>query len=95
MVSVAKSFEAPIKVVFPRDFLTNGIFASEMAMLGLGDIVIPGIFVAMLLRFDVSLQRNGSRFYFYTGYLAYIFGLLTTFIVMHIFKHAQVSISYY
>ena len=39
MVSVAKSFDAPIKLVFPKN-----IFASEyqFSMLGLGDIVIPG-----------------------------------------------------
>ncbi len=42
MVTVAKSFEAPIKLVFPQDLLENGLNASNMAMLGLGDIVIPG-----------------------------------------------------
>ena len=50
MVTVAKSFEAPIKLVFPQDLLENGLAAKNMAMLGLGDIVIPGIFVALLLR---------------------------------------------
>lgn len=76
MVTVAKSFEAPIKrichicflillscivislnfvvfsVVFPQDLLENGIAASNFAILGLGDIVVPGIFIAFLLRFD-------------------------------------------
>ena len=42
MVTVAKSFEAPIKLVFPQDLLENGLGATNMAMLGLGDIVIPG-----------------------------------------------------
>jgi len=41
MVTVAKSFEAPIKLVFPQDLLANGFNASNFAMLGLGDIVIP------------------------------------------------------
>uniref|UniRef100_A0A3B4ZSF2 Histocompatibility (minor) 13 n=1 Tax=Stegastes partitus TaxID=144197 RepID=A0A3B4ZSF2_9TELE len=53
MVTVAKSFEAPIKLVFPQDLLEKGLNASNFAMLGLGDIVIPGIFIALLLRFDV------------------------------------------
>jgi len=53
MVTVAKSFEAPIKLVFPQDFLEKGVFGTQFAMLGLGDIVIPGIFIALLLRFDV------------------------------------------
>ncbi len=53
MVTVAKSFEAPIKLVFPQDFLEKGVYGTHFAMLGLGDIVIPGIFIALLLRFDV------------------------------------------
>ena len=40
-------------VVFPQDLLENGLAATNFAMLGLGDIVIPGIFIALLLRFDV------------------------------------------
>ena len=55
MVFVAKSFEAPIKLIFPQDLLELGMNAKNFAMLGLGDIVIPGIFVALMLRFDVQL----------------------------------------
>ncbi|XP_007906842.1 minor histocompatibility antigen H13 isoform X2 [Callorhinchus milii] len=93
MVTVARSFEAPIKLVFPQDFLEKGLAASNFAMLGLGDIVIPGIFIALLLRFDVSLKKN-SRTYFYTSFLAYIFGLGLTIFVMHTFKHAQPALLY-
>ncbi|XP_030623312.1 minor histocompatibility antigen H13 isoform X1 [Chanos chanos] len=93
MVTVAKSFEAPIKLVFPQDLLERGLDASNFAMLGLGDIVIPGIFIALLLRFDVSLKKN-SRTYFYTSFLAYIFGLGLTIFVMHTFKHAQPALLY-
>ncbi|ORX74090.1 hypothetical protein DL89DRAFT_253979 [Linderina pennispora] len=51
MVSVAKNFDAPIKVVFPKELLpADG--ALKFTMLGLGDIVVPGIFVALCLRFD-------------------------------------------
>ncbi|XP_054644307.1 minor histocompatibility antigen H13 isoform X3 [Dunckerocampus dactyliophorus] len=93
MVTVAKSFEAPIKLVFPQDLLEKGMDASNFAMLGLGDIVIPGIFIALLLRFDVSLKKN-SRTYFYSSFLAYIFGLGLTIFVMHTFKHAQPALLY-
>ncbi|KAJ6655871.1 hypothetical protein lerEdw1_004641 [Lerista edwardsae] len=48
-----------------------------------------GIFIALLLRFDLSLKKN-SHTYFYTSFLAYIFGLGLTIFIMHIFKHAQV-----
>lgn len=93
MVTVAKSFEAPIKLVFPQDLLVNGLDASNFAMLGLGDIVVPGIFIALLLRFDKSLQRN-SEFYFRATFTAYIVGLLATILVMHMFKHAQPALLY-
>ena len=36
--------------------------------------------------------KNNSRTYFYTSFLAYIFGLGLTIFVMHTFKHAQVRI---
>lgn len=93
MVTVAKSFEAPIKLVMPQDLLENGLNATNMAMLGLGDIVIPGIFVALLLRYDQSLKRK-SNFYFNITFLAYIAGLLTTIAVMHFYKHAQPALLY-
>jgi minor histocompatibility antigen H13 len=39
MVTVAKSFDAPVKLLWPKD-----LFAEQLhfSMLGLGDIVIPG-----------------------------------------------------
>lgn len=62
-------------------------------MLGLGDIVVPGIFIALLLRFDYSLNRN-SKTYFYATLVAYFLGLMATICVMHIFKHAQPALLY-
>lgn len=80
-------------MVFPQDLLVNGFNASNFAMLGLGDIVVPGIFIALLLRFDKSLKR-GSEFYFRATFSAYILGLLATILVMHMFKHAQPALLY-
>jgi len=111
MVTVAKSFEAPIKLVFPQDLLENGpLAANNFAMLGLGDIVIPGIFIALLLRFDLrSLKTKPTttstivgdvapsepaKIYFYTGFIAYISGLLLTIFIMHVYKHAQPALLY-
>jgi hypothetical protein len=44
MVTVAKSFDAPVKLLFPRNLLSSLQMDSkyEFSMLGLGDIVIPG-----------------------------------------------------
>ncbi|XP_028354938.1 minor histocompatibility antigen H13 isoform X3 [Physeter macrocephalus] len=83
----------PPAVVFPQDLLEKGLEADNFAMLGLGDIVIPGIFIALLLRFDISLKKN-THTYFYTSFAAYIFGLGLTIFIMHIFKHAQPALLY-
>jgi len=94
MVTVATSFDAPIKVIFPMDFLEHGIFGKNMAMLGLGDIVIPGIFIALLLRFDCCKSNGTSRAYFYASYVAYFLGLSFTVLIMHVFKSAQPALLY-
>ncbi|XP_003707783.1 signal peptide peptidase [Megachile rotundata] len=93
MVTVAKSFEVPIKLVFPQDILEKGLTASNFAMLGLGDIVLPGIFIALLLRFDNSLSRK-TNVYFYATFFAYFMGLLATMLIMHLFDHAQPALLY-
>ncbi|KAJ8066759.1 hypothetical protein OCU04_004147 [Sclerotinia nivalis] len=50
MVTVATSLDVPIKLVFPSGESGRG------SMLGLGDIVLPGILVALALRFDLYLH---------------------------------------
>ncbi|KYN06199.1 PREDICTED: minor histocompatibility antigen H13 [Cyphomyrmex costatus] len=93
MVTVAKSFEVPIKLVFPQDLLEKGLNADNFAILGLGDIVLPGIFIALLLRFDNSLSRK-TNVYFYSTFFAYFMGLLATMMIMHLFDHAQPALLY-
>lgn len=108
MVSVATNFDAPIKLLWPRDiieFILQSPEEARFTMLGLGDIVIPGIFVALCLRFDrhMSWKRNptGSfrslsfpKPYFTVNLLAYISGLALTMAVMHFFKAAQPALLY-
>ncbi|KAJ5051688.1 uncharacterized protein L3040_001461 [Drepanopeziza brunnea f. sp. 'multigermtubi'] len=48
MVTVATTLDAPIKLVFPGP--------KRGSMLGLGDIVLPGIVIALALRFDLYLH---------------------------------------
>jgi len=47
METVAKSFDAPIKLLWPRE-------EGKFSLLGLGDIVIPGFFLSMMLRFGIK-----------------------------------------
>ncbi len=59
-MSVAKSFDAPIKLLFPRALADT---AAPFSMLGLGDIVVPGIFVAIVLRYDMKQATRSMYFY--------------------------------
>ena len=60
MVTVATSFEAPIKLLFPMDFMERGLFGKNFAMLGLGDIVIPGMSNAHYLSCLLTLFPMGG-----------------------------------
>jgi len=96
MVTVAKSFDGPIKLLFPKNVFSD---VAEYSMLGLGDIVIPGIFIALLLRFDHHRgQRNRakavSKVYFHVTFIAYILGLMLTVVIMHTFQAAQPALLY-
>jgi len=66
---------------------------------GLGDIVIPGIFIALLLRFDRSQADQagattsvGAEFnkpLFNATIISYVLGLVATVLVMYHFHAAQ------
>lgn len=105
MVTVAKSVDAPIKLVFLKQFAqpdSDALFS----MLGLGDIVLPGVFVALLLRFDFARYFKEQRWktspttawfpkhVFNIAMLFYAMGLWCTVFIMHVFKHAQPALLY-
>jgi|UniRef100_A0A7S4FYJ2 minor histocompatibility antigen H13 len=96
MVSVATKFDAPIKVLFPRNIFDP---ESKHAMLGLGDIVIPGIFLALMYRFDCAQSRKRAestvrKTYFHSCFVAYILGLVVCIGIMQVFKAAQPALLY-
>ena len=75
----------------------------EFSLLGLGDIVIPGMFVALLLRYDaVSAKANPCgcftssfpRPYFIGNVIAYAMGLTVTVLIMYVFDHGQPALLY-
>ncbi len=70
-------------------------------MLGLGDIVVPGMFVALALRYDYHKAtsngehaRSFKKPYFYAALFAYVLGLVVTMTVMHVFRSAQPALLY-
>jgi minor histocompatibility antigen H13 len=118
MVTVAKGIDAPIKLLFPRIANISAVAISnsttvpiynfsgerlEFSMLGLGDIVIPGFLLALLLRFDAQRANaepaHGAygvfpKPYFYSVLASYAAGLVTTIMVMEHFKAAQPALLY-
>ena len=52
-----------ISVVFPQDLLERGLNASNFAMLGLGDIVIPGEFTTLAQHHQAPFKYRLAQFY--------------------------------
>ncbi|KAG0054430.1 hypothetical protein BGZ89_002640 [Linnemannia elongata] len=103
--AVIKQVDIPIKVVFPRLILGWPLGkAYKFASLGLGEIVAPGLFVALCLRYDQHRagQRNATlgrstgfrKPYFIASLIAYILGLGVHFYVSHTLKTTQPLIAY-
>ena len=56
MVTVAQALEVPIKLLIPRPrSARDDPSLVPLAMLGLGDVVLPGMLMALALRFDLYL----------------------------------------
>jgi len=106
MVAVAKNVDAPIKLLFLKSFAVEDA-AAQFSMLGLGDIVLPGVFIALVLRYDA--QREGvdlksipegesapafARPLFSLCMVGYVIGLMCTLFVMYSFKAAQPALLY-
>lgn len=58
MVTVATQLDMPIKLLFPQD--PNGT-TIRFYMIGIGDIALPGIFCAMMLRYDFLRAVTKSK----------------------------------
>jgi len=95
MVSVAVGVEAPIKLMFPRS--VGGCGTLRHGMLGLGDIVVPGIFLNFLAKWDavkMGEKKSSSFVYLNTTMVAYVLSLVTTVAIMLFFNAAQPALLY-
>ena len=79
----------------------HGVYKSPPS--GLGDIVVPGLFVSLLLRFDAvraavstknAEHESFGKPYFNVNLLCYALGLATTVGVMYFFNAAQPALLY-
>ncbi|CAL1404959.1 unnamed protein product [Linum trigynum] len=87
---ITKKLELPVKIIFPRNLLGSTFYggtASDFMMLGLGDMAIPAMLLALVLCFDhrksrdtVSLlELHSSKGHKYIWYAlpGYAIGLIT------------------
>ncbi|CCE85833.1 Piso0_005469 [Millerozyma farinosa CBS 7064] len=91
---------------FVAEFLQNSKnWKLANNILGLGDIIVPGFFIAICLRYDLHrfYARNELAFhhlrsfpkpYFIVGMLSYLLGLILTVFVLLRFKHGQPALLY-
>lgn len=95
----------PIKILFPRSLTPSEETGKiDLALLGLGDIVIPGFFLSLLLRFDAEQAKVPTSYtdvhasfpkpYFHSALIFYILGMSTTMAVMIFFNAAQPALLY-
>merc|ERR1712100_197175 len=87
MVTVATKVEGPITLLFPRRL--DGCGDLSNSMLGLGDIVVPGIFIAFLAKWDaVKIGEKAADSFVYLNWcmVAYILSLVTTVGIMLVFN---------
>jgi hypothetical protein len=101
MAKVATTVDAPIKLLWPKSPVLSA--QNGFTLLGLGDVIVPGLVVALALRYDHhcatitnTIQRNGSfnRPYFRAAMLSYFIGLGMSFVVLYVFEHGQPALLY-
>ena len=95
MVKVATKFDAPIKLFMPQ-LLNNGPTSHRCSILGLGDIVIPGIYIGFLIRFGryQKLTKNEDYSYTRVALVSYTVGLLVCIGCLAFFKVGQPALLY-
>ena len=106
MVTVATNVDLPIKLSVPTNYdkLQNKF---DFAILGLGDIVLPGIFIASCYKFDIwkyHFDFNDTEFhllnwsyvgkYFITSCISYVLSLVTCMAALTKFQTAQPALLY-
>lgn len=106
MVTVATKVDIPAKIILPTG-LTDATANVKFSLLGLGDIIIPGLLVSLCYRFDVwkwhhlntdqefHLKRwSYIGCYTYVSLLAYVLGLCACTFVLHYYRLPQPALLY-
>uniref|UniRef100_A0A8C5I955 PA domain-containing protein n=1 Tax=Gouania willdenowi TaxID=441366 RepID=A0A8C5I955_GOUWI len=99
MVQVALGPDAsgeklPVVMRVPRfSALTQNLCGLQFSILGYGDIIVPGLLVAYCSRFDVWINST-KKIYFVSCCIAYMLGMILTFVVMLLSGMGQPALLY-
>lgn len=113
METVATNLDVPVNFLFPAGISKPTLIiakqfnfwgeAIEFAILGLGDVVVPGFFIALSLRFDAfranadpkcGAQGEFPRPYFTITLCGYFIGLCLTIEALENFNSTQPAMLY-
>ncbi|KAI5961324.1 hypothetical protein KGF57_001747 [Candida theae] len=100
MMTVATKMDVPMKLSIPK------LYDSGLSILGLGDIVIPGLLCNLCLRFDVARHykkntdepfhhlTNYPTPYFTVSLIFYSIGIIATLVALNVFQTGQPALLY-
>jgi len=89
MVTVAMQLPTlPMIILFPR------ILSEGWSLLGLGDIVLPGLWLCYLYRFDIINRTPFRSGYFLRAWIGYILGLMITLLMLLAMQKGQPALLY-
>jgi len=90
MVKVATSLPALTMVIVIPKISSHGGYT----LLGLGDIVLPGLWLCFLYRFDSMKQIAFKNGYFLVCWIAYMLGMVLTFAMLVVLQMGQPALLY-
>jgi len=90
---VAKTLNIPSDSISPTLHLPMKLIWGH-TMLGLGDMVIPGLLVAFVKRFDHMKGKQFMEGYFIVGLIGYAVGMFVTMIAAFVYGVAQPALLY-
>ncbi|CAD8146449.1 unnamed protein product [Paramecium pentaurelia] len=92
MAQVATSIDLPMKFIIPPLMISYYSPLMKCSILGLGDILLPGIVIKYILKFE-NLVNKGYCMYI-TSIIGYCFGLLVCMFSLVIYQQAQPALLY-
>lgn len=93
MVTVATQLDVPIKILVPLILSQEGT-ELQFTLIGLGDIVLPGLLLSFAMRFDDHKRISLTSGYFAVTMTGYVVGLTLCEIIVGAFHLAQPAMIY-